>query len=140
MENSVNQNRNPQEQPRRGMNVQFLVNGKPVNPTNNPEINPTQKPQAPQKELSKEKMKLLAKLPKVEPKSQVRRLSGKVMYNLQVPGVKNIEDIFINQLESCIEIKAIGKDKVYSKTLNMNLPVKAYDLVDGNLVIELEGK
>ena len=64
--------------------------------------------------ISKEKMEKLAKLPKKEPPSEVRRMGNKVIYNLEVPGVNDIDDIFINKLESSIEIKAISDDKVYS--------------------------
>ena len=40
-------------------------------------------------------------------------MGNKVIYNLEVPGVNDIDDIFINKLESSIEIKAISDDKVY---------------------------
>jgi len=121
------------------LKVQFFVNGKKVNPNSEKSIE-NKNVKKPFKEISKEKIKMLTKFPKVEPKSEVRRLSGRVIYNIHVPEVKDIEDVFINQLESSIEIKAIGKDKVYSKTLNLNLPLKGYDLINGSLVVELGGE
>ena len=51
-----------------------------------------------------------------------------------------IDDVFINQLENSIEIKALSKDKVYSKILNVNLPILRYRLSNGNLILELQGK
>ena len=55
-------------------------------------------------------------------------------------GVVDVEDVLINQLENSIEIKALSKDKVYSKTLNINLPILSYELEKGNLILELQAK
>lgn len=128
------------------VDVQFFVNGKRVFPQipnqiqeqrqtiHSEQIRPIKA-----KKISEEKAEKFSKLPKKEPKSRVRRLSGKIIYELEVPGVKDINDVLVNQLENSIEIKALGKDKVYSKTLNINLPVLNYKLDDDNLVIELMG-
>ena len=66
--------------------------------------------------------------------------SGKIVYEISVPGVHDIENVLINQLENSIEIKAISDKKVYSKTLNINLPIIGYNLNQGNLVLELAAK
>ena len=141
MENFSNESIRDNKQNKNSLNVQFFVNGKKVNPVVNQnrgqDIKEIQRVQNVPKEISKEKMKMLAMFPKVEPKSEVRRLSGRVIYNLYMPGVKDKEDIFINQLESSIEIKALGEDKVYSKTLKLNLPLVGYELIKDNLVLEL---
>ena len=84
--------------------------------------------------------KKLAKLPRKEPKTVMKRLSGKLIYELSIPGVKDVEDVLINQLESSIEIKAIAKDKVYSKTISITLPIKRYTLIKGNLILEFQAK
>jgi HSP20 family molecular chaperone IbpA len=81
---------------------------------------------------------ILSKLPKEEPASRIRRLSGRILYELSVPGVNDMNNILINQLENSIEIKAIADNKVYSKTLNINLPILGYRLSQGNLTIELQ--
>ena len=39
-----------------------------------------------------------------------------------------------------VEIKALSKDKVYSKNLNINLPILRYHLVKDNLIIEMQAK
>ena len=143
MEEVQKENNNPNNKnqfPNNKMNVQFFVDGKKVQPTANNQTQKTEKTNNMQKEISKEKIKMLAKFPKVEPKSEVRRLSGRVVYNIYIPGVQSIDDVFINQLENSIEIKALGEDKVYSKTLKLNLPIKNYELINNNLVLELVGE
>lgn len=98
------------------------------------------KPEKPAKkkpEISEEKAKKLAKLPRQEAESKVRRLSGKVIYEIDLPGVKNVNDIIINQLENSIEIKAFSKDKAYFKFLPVNLPLLNHKLSKGKLILEL---
>ena len=120
------------------LEIQFFVNGKRVFPQN--EESKIEEPIRTIKtnKLSKEKAERFSKLPKKEPSSKVRRFSGKIIYELEMPGVKKIEDVLINQLEDSIEIKALGQDKVYSKTLNINLPILGYKLAEGNLILELK--
>ena len=115
------------------LNVQFFVNGKKVAPQKK------ERPVEPIKEtkISRDRINKLSKLPKKEPASKIRRLSGKVIYELEVPGVKNIDDVLINQLENSIEIKAISKNKIYSKRININLPILGYQLIKNNLILEL---
>lgn len=125
--------------PKQGnLEIQFFVNGKRVSPQNTEE-NPELIPPSTNK-ITKEKAEKFSKYPKKEPISKVRRFSGKVIYEMQMPEVKKIDDIFINQLEDSIEIKALGKDKVYSKTLNINLPILGYKLEQGNLILELAAR
>jgi len=130
----------PENQPRvripNNLNVQFFVNGKRVFPG----VHHGKSRIAPIKienKMSNEKMKELSRLPKKEPLSKLRRLGRKVIYEIEVPGVENIEDILINRLENSIEIKALSKDNVYFKTLNVNLPIIGYHLENGNLILEL---
>ncbi len=92
------------------------------------------------KSFSGNKGKKFSKLPKKEPKTNLRRLSDKVIYEIRIPGVKSLDDISINQLESSIEIKAVTKDKAYSKLIPVNLPIKKYNLSKGTLVLELDAR
>jgi len=133
-----NPNRLPGNIPN-NLKVQFFVNGKKVIPENQIESRRS-KPKVKRFKpvFSPEKRKKLSDLPKKEPNSKVRRLSGKIVYELEIPGVKNLEDILINQLENSIEIKALSNDKVYFKTLNINLPILRYQLNKGNLILELK--
>ena len=118
------------------MEVQFFVNGKRVFPQKEEKVEEKVKTV---NILSKEKAEKFSKLPRKEPSSKVRRFSGKIIYELEMPGVKKIEDVLINQLENSIEIKALSKDQVYSKTLNISLPILGYKLSEGNLILELKG-
>ncbi len=125
------------------LNVQFFVNGKRMMPQNRQMNEPNQNQQIQTNPLSKEiiqKFSRSSKLPKKEPKTKLKRIGNKIVYELEVPGVNDISDILINQLESSIEIKAIADKTVYHKTINLNLPVIRYQLVDGNLFLELGNK
>ena len=79
-------------------------------------------------------------VPKKEPETNIRRLSNKVVYEINMPGVKSIDDISIIQLENSIEIKAFAKDKVFHKIIPINLPISDYNLSKGKLVLELDAK
>lgn len=125
------------------MRIRFMVNGREI-PIN--QINEQQKTE-PQKiemkkpiKLSEQQTRQLAKLPRKEPKTTMRRFSGKLVYEIAVPGVDNIQDIIINKLENSIEIKAISKNKIYSKNLNINLPILKYSLDNENIILELKAK
>ncbi len=72
-----------------------------------------------------------------EPKSKVRRLADKVIYEIDVPGVKSKKDIAINKLENSIEIKAYAKDLVYIKTIPVDLDIINYYLDNEKLILEL---
>ena len=89
------------------------------------------------KEFSEEKIKKLSKLPREEAESKVRRLSGKVIYEIDLPGVKKEDDVVINELENSIEVKAFSKDKAYFKFLPISLPLLKYKLLKEKLVLEL---
>lgn len=84
--------------------------------------------------------KNISKLQKAEPSTNVRRLSDKVVYEINLPGVKSMKDISINQLENSIEIKAIAGDKAYIKLIPISLPILDYNLSRGKLILELENK
>ena len=72
-----------------------------------------------------------------EPKTNVRRLSDRVIYEIEVPGVSGIEKVNISSLEEGIEVKAIGKDVVYDKFIDVVLPLKRYEFSKGMIVLEL---
>jgi HSP20 family molecular chaperone IbpA len=128
---------NPNNRQPSNLDIQFFVNGERVFPQ---KVEEKPKPMRLKNnmDMNNETIERLTKLPKKEPVSKVRRLSGKIVYELEVPGVKTLNDIFINQLENSIEIKALSTDKVYSKTLNINLPILGYRLLKGNLILELQ--
>ena len=90
--------------------------------------------------ISDDDAKRLSFLPREEANATVRRLSNKLIYEIDVPGVKSIKDIFINELENSIEIKAIGKDRAYLKLIPLKFPIKKYSLKDDKLVLELDSR
>ncbi|MCL6500673.1 MAG: zinc ribbon domain-containing protein [Candidatus Pacearchaeota archaeon] len=92
----------------------------------------------PSKKLTKEEAKKLAKLPRQEPETSVRRLTDKIIYEIALPGVKDEKDVYINKLENSIEIKAFAKDKAYFKLIPLALPIKHYRLEDEKLILELK--
>ena len=128
-------------QPRVRTNVELYVNGKRI-PTENIRI--TKKPVEVTKEtknidsiISGESLKRFSELPKQEPSANIRRLSNKVIYELDIPGVTSINDISVIKLENSIEIKAVAKDKAYKKIIPIDLPLKKYKLENEKLILEL---
>jgi len=87
--------------------------------------------------FSQENLKKFSSLPREEPLTNLRRLSDKVVYEIDLPGVKSISDISIIKLEKSIEIKAVAEDKAYFKLITISLPIINYNLSDGKLVLEL---
>jgi len=90
-----------------------------------------------QNTFTEEKVKKFGNLKREEPKTSIRRLSNKIMYEIEMPGVKSLDDVSITKLENSIEIKAIAKDKAYIKKIPINLPITNYDLSEGKLILEL---
>ena len=131
--------------PKNKSNFQLFINGKKVNLGN-------QSPQIQQheakipvknislKQFSKEKLKKLVALPKKEPSTKIRRFADKVVYEIDIPEVKSINDVSITQLETSIELKAIAKNKAYSKLIPINLPLINFNFLDEKLILEFSVK
>lgn len=79
-------------------------------------------------------------LPKEEPETSIRRFSNKITYEIKMPGVKSIRDISIAQFENSIEIKALTKNKVFYKIIQVGLPIKKYNFTKEKLVLELDAR
>ena len=79
-------------------------------------------------------------LPKEEAETNIRRLSKKIIYEIYLPDVKSLKDISIAQLENSIEIKALGKNRVFYKIVPVNLPIKKYNLAKEKLVLEFDAE
>lgn len=91
----------------------------------------------PSSNLSDENIKKFSKLPRQEPKTNVRRLSDRVIYEIDMPGVKSEKEVSITKLENSIEIKAVSKDKAYFKLIPIKLPIINYEVEEGKLILEL---
>lgn len=135
-------------------NFELFINGQRVDPRNikvkqmpllqQPMQAQQQKIQK-QKEISsvfsKDKSQKFLELKREEPQtSSVRRLSNRVIYEIDMPEVKSVEDVSIIRMGNSIEIKAIGKQKAYSKVIPIGLPVVSYSLSAGKLILELGTK
>jgi len=97
----------------------------------------TRETKIPKSEISDEEAKKLAKLPRKEAETSVRRFSNKIVYEVALPGIKNLKDIIINKLENSIEIKAFSKENAYFKLIPVNLPILNYKMDKEKLVLEL---
>ena len=86
--------------------------------------------------ISEEQIKRMTGLPRVEGKTNVKRLNDKVIYEIQAPGIEDVNDVFVSKLEGGYEIKAIGKKKVYVNSLPVNLPLKSYSITEKGLIVE----
>ncbi|MEX2017397.1 MAG: hypothetical protein WD876_02900 [Candidatus Pacearchaeota archaeon] len=133
-------------------NFEIIINGKRVSPEN---IKFTRKMLQPEKEvrikrkaipnMSPEVLKKISGMKKHEPSTNIRRLANKVIYEVDIPGVKSIDEVSITRLENSIEVKALAKtgkkgSKAYSKLIPLNLPITNYELEDGKLILELDTK
>jgi HSP20 family molecular chaperone IbpA len=121
-----------------------MINGKEVNlnnPNGEPQNNEKPEKQKPVrfKKFSEEQIKKFSKLPKKQPKTELKRIADKISYDIEIPGVESIEDVAITPLENSIEIKAISDEKAYSKSIPINLPIIDYAFSKGLLVLEFKG-
>lgn len=72
-----------------------------------------------------------------EPVTNVRRLSDRIIYELEIPGVNSIDKVNVSVLEDGIEIKAIGEKTVYQKFIDVVLPLGKIQMKKDLLVLEL---
>lgn len=121
-------------------NVRLMINGKEIDLKNVNQPKKIEKKEKILDEFSKKSLKRFSELPKKEPKTNVKRFSNTVIYEINIPGVKSLEDLSIVKLENSIEIKAVAKDKAYFKLIPVNLPILDYELERGKLILELEAK
>lgn len=87
--------------------------------------------------ITDEQARRLSQLPKQEAETKVRRFANKVVYELEMPEVDSLKDVFINKLENSIEVKAFSKNKAYYKVLPVSLRLVNYNLNKGILTLEL---
>lgn len=115
--------------------MRIMINGKEIKM--NPEQKPTKKGRL---ELPRKILKGFSELEKKEPKTNIKRLGDIIFYEIDLPHVKSIQDISINQLESSIEIKAKSEKEAYVKLIPISLPIINYEFLKEKLTLELSGK
>lgn len=118
-------------------NMQLFINGRRIN------LNPSEKKVQKKKQenipkinLPNNNLKKFSELPREEPQTNVRRFSDKIIYEMDMPGVKSEEKISIIPLEQSVEIRAASKNKLYFKILPINIPIKNYSLNKEKLILE----
>jgi len=126
-------------------NFELFINGKRVTPkemkvTKRPIKEKTIKEEISLNTFSQKSLKKFSNLPKVEPSTNIRRLSNKVIYEIKIPSIKSIKDVSIIRLENSIEIKAVSNNKAYFKLIPISLPITDYKLSKGRLILELDAK
>ncbi len=121
-------------------NFKLMINGKEIKPNLQPKQS-AKKPikKIPKNEFNEEQLKKYSELEKENPKTNLKRIGEKIIYEIGMPGVKSLKNIMTNQLESSIEIKAIGKTRAYKKTIPLNAPITNQILEKEKLILELKG-
>jgi len=141
-------------------NFQLFINGKKVNLpenfngdlsrlriagspiTGNMAQEPTPKKQKAEPKISDQVLKNSVKLPRKEAKTKLIRYKDKVIYELDTPGLDNVDNVLVNKLENSLEIKAYAAKAVYFKNLAVKLPLMKYGVSpeEGKLVLEFKAQ
>ncbi|MBS3100263.1 hypothetical protein J4463_03570 [Candidatus Pacearchaeota archaeon] len=82
------------------------------------------------------RIKNVKSLVKKEPVSNIRRLSDRIIYEIQLPNVENIKDVGISIIENGIEIRAFAGKTLYIKEINIELPLVSYSFEDEAISLE----
>ena len=80
----------------------------------------------------------MSTLPRTQAKTNIRRLSNKVIYELATPGLQSVQDVFVSKTESGYEIKALGDKKIYVNNLPIDLPMRGFSVEDNKLLVEFK--
>jgi HSP20 family molecular chaperone IbpA len=136
------QNPNMNNAPR--TKFRLMINGKEVNLDNgnileNPKAEKAKEKKIKLNEFTNEQIKRFSKFKKIEPKTNLKRMGDKIIYEIELPGVESLKEISIIRLENSIEIKAVAKNKAYLKRILLNLPILNYNFSENMLVLELQG-
>jgi len=88
--------------------------------------------------ISQEEMDRREKLKRVDAKSNVRRLSDRIIYEIEAPGVKSNKDVVISKLATGLEIKAYSDKKCYVKFIPLTVEVIRYKVSKEKVFVELK--
>lgn len=89
------------------------------------------KAKVPEKELERR-----SKLKRKEALSKVKRISDKIIYEIDTPGIKDESQVVINELEKGLEIKVYAEDYCYVKIIPLKIKVSKIDINEGKLILE----
>ena len=121
-------------------NMQLFVNGKRIDIPNMQQTKSVQKKQISSTHFSETNQKKFSSLEKKEPKTELKRIGDIILYEINLPKVKSLNDISIVKLENSVEIKAISKTNAYFKSIPINLPLTNHELGEGKLILEFESR
>ncbi|MCH7850548.1 MAG: hypothetical protein IH845_02795 [Nanoarchaeota archaeon] len=119
----------------RGFKIHVSTGGPPNHQqivTQNPKANPVIN------ELSAKESDRRNKLPRVEIDSRMRRLSDRIIYEMETPGVRSKGDVVLGELATGLEIRAYSSDKCYVKFIPLKVEVIGYYLKNETLFVELK--
>ena len=130
-------------------NFQMYINGKKVN-LDELQSDPFEKHISSSKKIRKKTQELpmpdediikkSIKLPRKEAEVELKRLANKIIYEIDAPKVRKMDNVMIRKLEQGVEVKIFTKDKVLYKNLPIKLPLVAYNLQKEKLLLEFQGK
>lgn len=106
--------------------------------TNRQEIQPRKiEPAKPEGEKARSIFKTVPKQMK-EPATEVKNMGNRVTVDIDMPGVRSVEDTEVKQLESSVEVKAVAGDMAYFKILTKPVQYKLRNknFIDGKLHLE----
>jgi hypothetical protein len=107
--------------------------------TGNPKNKQPERPQPiAQQSISGSEMKRRESLPQKQAKSKVKRLSDKILYEIEAPGVEKVTDVVITPLERGVEVRAYTKEACYIKTIPMKVQIEKYGVKNGKVFLELK--
>lgn len=77
-------------------------------------------------------------LPKIDAESKLKRLSDRIIYEIDAPEVKSRSDIEVRVLATGMEVRAYSKNKCYVKLIPFNSEVINYAVKNGKVFLELK--
>lgn len=124
------------------MNTQDLGGGFNVRiqTGNFPNINKVNQKKEVKKEeiIPEEEINRRQNLPKEEALSRIKRLSDKIIYEIETPGIKDKSQISIKNLEKGIEFKAYTKKICYTKNIPLKLKIDNYKILKDKVLLEFK--
>lgn len=88
--------------------------------------------------ISPEEMKRRLSLPKINADSKVKRLSDKLIYEIDAPGVKKADEVTITKLATGLEVRAYSEDNCYVKFIPLTVELIRYNVKEEKVFVELK--
>jgi len=125
MEKDLKNSQNPNMR----SNFRLIVNGREI-PMNKMQENKMLmkkqkqiRPEISLPQFNSEQQKEFSELKNISPKTEIRRLSDRLIYEIKIPEVNSIKDVSIIKLQNTLEVKAISENFSYFKSIQINFPI-----------------